>query len=90
MKRGERKSAWTQLLLGMARDRIVHLGLTYIDRGYITKDEYDDYRKYLCNPYSEFGGNGLADRIMTLVDNLPISKTDPLPSMKKENKNDNG
>ena len=36
-----RKSALTQLILGLAHDRIVHLGMIYVEKGEITKDEYD-------------------------------------------------
>ena len=72
-RRSTRKSATLQLLLGLAHDRIVHLGMGYIDSGSITKDEYEDLIKYLWVPYSAFGGNGLAEKVMTLVKLLPMS-----------------
>lgn len=72
-RRSTRKSAMLQLLLGLAHDRIVHLGMGYIERDSITKDEYEDLVKYLWIPYSAFGGNGLAERVMTLVKLLPMS-----------------
>ena len=72
-KRSTRRTATTQLLLGLAHDRIVHLGMSYKDRGSITKDEYEDLIKYLWVPYSAFGGNGLAEKIMTDVKLLPMS-----------------
>ena len=65
-------SATTRLLMGLAYDRITHLGMNYIERGYISKDEYEDFRKYFYEPYKELGGNGTADRIMTAVSELPI------------------
>lgn len=71
-KRDTRKDATTQLLLGLAHDRIVFLGMSYIDRGWITKDEYEDLIKYLYNPYSSFGGNGLAEKVMSEVIKLPM------------------
>jgi len=67
-----RKDANTVLLLGLAHDRIVHLGMGYINRGYISKDEYEDFMKYLYGPYSTFGGNGLAERIAASVSELPF------------------
>lgn len=73
-KRSERKSATTQLLLGIAHDRIIFLGMSFIDRGWLTKDEYEDFMKYLYEPYSEFGGNGLAERVMIEIQKLPIRK----------------
>lgn len=67
-----RKSATTQLLLGLGHDRIVFLGMSYVDRGWITKDEYEDFIKYLYTPYTAFGGNGLAEKVVQEVKKLPI------------------
>lgn len=72
MKRTEKRSATTQLLLGLAHDRIVFLGMEYIRRGWLTKDEYDDFIKYLYAPYANFGGNGLAEKIKEEVARLPL------------------
>lgn len=72
MKRMDKKSSETKLLLGLACDRIVHLGMTYIDRGWITKDEYETLHDYLWLPYQECGGNGTAARVMAAVDRLAI------------------
>ncbi len=72
MKRMDKKSSETKLLLGLACDRIVHLGMTYINRGWITKDEYETLHDYLWLPYKECGGNGTAARVMAAVDRLPI------------------
>lgn len=72
-KKDTRRNATTQLLLGLAHDRIIHLGMTYIERRSITKDEYEDLEKYLYGPYSAFGGNGLAEKVMTEVKLLPMS-----------------
>lgn len=71
-KKDTQKSATTQLLLGLAHDRIIFLGMGYVDRGWISKDEYEDFIKYLYAPYSEFGGNGLAEKVMEEVKKLPI------------------
>lgn len=71
-KKDTRKDATTQLLLGIAHDRIIFLGMSYIDKGWISKDEYDDLMKYLYEPYTHFGGNGLAEKIMNEVKQLPI------------------
>jgi hypothetical protein len=72
MKKTDKKSATTQLLLGLAHDRIVFLGMEYIRRGWLTKDEYDDFIKYLYAPYATFGGNGLAEKIKDEVARLPL------------------
>ena len=64
----------TQMLIGLAHDRIIYLGMAYIDRGSITQDEYENLYKYLYTPYEKLGGNGSAKRIMTEVNQLPIQK----------------
>lgn len=65
----------TQMLIGLAHDRIIYLGMTYIERGYITQDEYENLYEYLYKPYEKLGGNGSAKRIMTEVDQLAIHKS---------------
>lgn len=83
-KRREKSSANTRLLLGMAHDRIVYVGKTYIHRGFITLDEYEDFMKYLVDPYLEFGGNGLAERIVDEVKRLPVVPTPRPPARRKK------
>ena len=50
-KKLDKKDAKTELLIGIAHDRIVFLGMSYIQRGYITQDEYENLYTYLYNPY---------------------------------------
>lgn len=64
-----------QMLIGLAHDRIIYLGMTYIERKYITQDEYENLYEYLYKPYEKLGGNGSAKRIMTEVNKLPIHKS---------------
>ena len=71
-KRTDKKSANTKMLVGLGHDRIIYLGMTYIERGYITQDEYENLHDYLFVPYEKLGGNGSAARIMQAVDKLPI------------------
>ena len=70
----EKRSNNNKLLLGLACDRIVYLGMTYIKRGWITKDEYETLHDYLWIPYQAKGGNGTAARVMKEVDKLEIRK----------------
>ena len=72
MKRNERKDAKTKMLLGLAHDRIITLGMGYVERGWINHEEYEDLKRYLYDPYRELGGNGTAERVMKEVDKLPI------------------
>jgi hypothetical protein len=67
-----KKKEVDHLLMGLAYDRIIAMGFGYIERGWITGDEYDDYQRLLYKPYKALGGNGVTDRIMAEVANLPI------------------
>ena len=73
-KRSEKKDGRTQLLIGLAHDRIIELGMKYIERGWITQDEYENLNDYLYIPYKKEGGNGSAERVMIDVRKLPIHK----------------
>ena len=64
--------AGSRLMLGLAHDAIVSQGVRYINRGYITFDEYEDFMKYLCEPYATFGGNGLAEKVIDQVKKLDV------------------
>lgn len=70
--RMKKHDANTRLLVGLAHDRICYLGLKYIERGYITQDEYENLNDYLYVPYLERGGNGSAQRVMETVKKLPF------------------
>lgn len=70
--RMSKKDAKTEMLVGLAHSRILALGTMYIDRGWITKDEYENLHDYLYVPYEKLGGNGSAKRVMTEVDRLEI------------------
>lgn len=70
----DKKDAKTQMLVGLAHDRILYLGMSYVQRGYVTKDEYENLYDYLYKPYLKMGGNGSAKRVMGEVDKLPLHK----------------
>jgi hypothetical protein len=70
----EKKSLQTRLMIGLAHTQIIQLGMRYIERGWITQDEYENLNVYLYEPYEKMGGNGSAKRIMLEVDRLPIKK----------------
>lgn len=73
-RRADKGDAERKMLVGLAHDRIVHLGMVYIDRGYITQDEYGNLNDYLYAPYEKMGGNGSAKRVMEEVRKLPMHK----------------
>lgn len=70
----EKKSLQTQLMIGLAHTQIMELGMKYIDRGWISQDEYENLNVYLYGPYEKLGGNGSARRVMLEVDRLPIRR----------------
>ena len=55
-KKLDKNDARTKMLIGLAHDRIIFLGMSYIDRGYVTKDEYENLYTYLYGPYKKLGG----------------------------------
>ena len=70
--RHDKHDSATKLVLGLAHDRIMSLGMEYIERGYVTQDEYENLHDYLYLPYKANGGNGSGDRVMEEVKRLPI------------------
>ena len=71
----ERKDAKTKMIVGLGHDRIMYLGMKYIERGWITRSEYENLEKWLYEPYLAIGGNGSAKKIMAEVNKLPIKTT---------------
>ena len=71
-RRADKGDAQRKMLVGLAHDRIVHLGMVYVDRGYVTQDEYENLNDYLYAPYEKMGGNGSAKRVMEEVRRLPM------------------
>ena len=86
MKKTEGKDLVRRLVLGLAHDRLMFLSMLYIDKGRISKDEYENLCMFLYEPYKELLGNGTISRLMTEVDKLPITQ-EPTKSILKENKN---
>lgn len=70
----KKKDVQAQMLKGLGHDRICNLGECYIERGYITKDEYENLHDYLFVPYQKLGGNGTAEKIINDVKRLPLKE----------------
>jgi len=68
----DKKNAKTKMLVGLAHDRIMYLGMAAIEKGSITRDEYENLNTYLYQPYKKLGGNGVCERIIKEVDKLPL------------------
>ena len=79
-----KKSATTKLLMGLAHKEILESGMRYIDRGWVSKDEYEDLVRYLYEPYQSFGGNGVAEKVVSEVRKLPMYNTTWVSSEKEK------
>lgn len=73
-KKNEAKDVKQKMLMGLGHDRIIYLSLQYINRGYVSEDEFENLNKYLYEPYKELGGNGTVKRLMGEVEKLPIKR----------------
>jgi hypothetical protein len=85
-KRSVAHTAHTRALMGLLYDKILQRGMSYIDRGYITKDEFEEFLKYLVEPYKDMGGNGVADKVASQVGSLPFRtvRVDPIITKRKD------
>jgi hypothetical protein len=70
--RYEHRDYIEKLIMGLAHDKILYLGILYLEKGFVTQDEYSDLMKYFWEPYRELGGDGSAERIMNMVQLLPL------------------
>lgn len=53
-------------------DRIKHLAKSYLSRGYITVEEYEDLKRMHKVYHDDLNGNGFLDTIMQRVANLEV------------------
>lgn len=72
LAKSTKNTARDEMLMGLAHDRIIQLGSGYIERGYITRDEYENLIDYLYKPYAKLGGNGTGEKIIEDVKRLPL------------------
>lgn len=75
LKDDNSRTAERAMLRGLAHDRIIELGMKYVERGFITQDEYENLNQYLFEPYEGLGGNGSAAKVMCEVRKLPLAKS---------------
>ena len=67
----ERNNAEKELIIGIGYIELVFFGMQYIERGWITRDEYETMQD-LYKPYVKLGGNGSGTKIMKELEKLPI------------------
>ena len=68
----KKKSAEYRMILGLGHAEIFRVAEKYLRRGAITSSELEDLDKYLFKPYSEMGGNGTAEAMVTKCRDLDI------------------
>ena len=61
--------------LGALYDRAKFLGESYLKKGWWTLNEYEDFKKYIYEPYHNAGGDGTIDKIWLELEKMPIDAT---------------
>lgn len=69
--RMERNNAERELIIGIGHIELVFFGMQYLERGWITREEYETMQG-LYKPYIKLGGNGSGTKIMKELESLPI------------------
>ena len=67
----DKNSSERELLVGIGHVELVFFGMQYIERGWITRDEYETLQE-LYKPYVKLGGNGSGVKIMNEIEHLPM------------------
>ena len=67
----DKNSSERELLIGIGHVELVFFGMQYIERGWITRDEYETLQE-LYKPYIKLGGNGSGTKIMHDIEQLPM------------------
>lgn len=78
--KAKQKDTGTLMTRGMAHYQIIAEGQKFIERGWITHEEYDDFMKYLGNPYLDSGSNGLAKKMIDDISDLPFKSISSIHS----------
>ena len=67
----EKSSAEREILIGIGHIELMFFGMQYVERGWITQDEYDTMAD-LYKPYKKLSGTGSGTRIIHEKEQLPI------------------
>lgn len=70
--RDSKLNARVSLLVGIGYYAIQTECIRHLEKGHITREEYNDIYQHLYVPYADLGGNGMAKKMMSDVGNLPI------------------
>lgn len=69
----DKNNSERELLVGIGHIELVFFGMQYIERGWITREEYETMQG-LYKPYMKLGGNGSGTKIMKEIEELPIKE----------------
>ena len=69
----DRHTAEREMLLGIGHVELVFFGMQYINRGWISRDEYETLQE-LYKPYKKLGGNGSGTKIMQEIEKLSLKE----------------
>lgn len=69
----DKNNSERELLVGIGHIELVFFGMQYIERGWITREEYETMQG-LYKPYVKLGGNGSGTKIMKEIEQLPIKE----------------
>lgn len=73
-KKQNYNSSTDKLLLGLGHTELIRQSIKYLERGYLTDYEYEDFVKYLYEPYVGMGGNSLGEKFFKEVSKLPLKR----------------
>ena len=69
----DKNNSERELLVGIGHIELVFFGMQYIERGWITREEYETMQG-LYKPYIKLGGNGSGTKIMKEIEELHIKE----------------
>lgn len=69
----DKNNSERELLVGIGHIELVFFGMQYLERGWITREEYETIQG-LYKPYVKLGGNGSGTKIMKEIEALPIKE----------------
>lgn len=70
--RNNQKDAEVLLLLALTRTVFINAADSYLDQGWIHRDDYEHIISEIYTPYKALGGNASVDRIMEQLSQLPL------------------
>ena len=80
----EKNTAEQKIIMGLAHDKLISQSVRYIQRGFISHEEYGELLKNLYEPYKEMGGNGTVEKMIKGVHDLEVRAVSDMVDAKTE------